>query len=109
MNLPIDTHVLIWWSTTSRRLGQQAKELISSPRHSVWVSSVSIWEISIKASLGRLELGESLGARIAADLEHHGFHALPIGSRTPSRCGIYPSIIAIPSTACRSRRPGAKI
>jgi PIN domain nuclease of toxin-antitoxin system len=78
MNLLIDTHVLLWWSRNSPRLGRQARVLISSPQNSVWVSSVSIWEISIKASLGRLELSGLLSARIPEDLERHGFIALPI-------------------------------
>ena len=52
MNLLIDTHVLIWWSKNNQRLGRQAKELISSPHNLVWVSSASVWEISIKSALG---------------------------------------------------------
>lgn len=78
MNLLIDTHVLIWWSKNSRCLGRQAKELISSPHNLVWVSSASVWEISIKAALGHLELSGSLAAKIPGDLEHHGFSALAI-------------------------------
>src|ERR1039457_1195154 len=81
MNLLIDTHVLIWWSKNSRRLGLQAQKLIAAPQHSVWVSSASIWEISIKASLGRLEMGGLLVENMSEDLERHGFSALPINFR----------------------------
>jgi PIN domain nuclease of toxin-antitoxin system len=55
--------------------------LIAAPQHSVWVSSASIWEISIKASLGRLELSGLLVEKIPDDLERHGFNALPINLR----------------------------
>jgi PIN domain nuclease of toxin-antitoxin system len=78
MNLLIDTHVLIWWSKNSRRLGPRTQKLISSPQSSVWVSAASIWEISVKSSLGRLDLSESLPERIPEDLKRHGFSILPI-------------------------------
>ncbi|MGA3015749.1 MAG: type II toxin-antitoxin system VapC family toxin [Bryobacteraceae bacterium] len=81
MNLLIDTHVLIWWSKNSRRLGRQAQKLISAPQNSIWVSSASIWEISIKVSLRRLELNGLPLEKIPEDLEHHGFSALPISFR----------------------------
>src|SRR5580704_2580165 len=78
MNLLIDTHVLIWWSANSRRLGRGARELIAAPENSVWVSAASIWEISIKTSIGRLEISGILNGRIPEDLERHGFRTLPI-------------------------------
>lgn len=81
MNLLIDTHVLLWWSATSRRLGRNAQELISAPQNSVWVSAASIWEISIKTSIGRLEVSGLPGGRMSGDLERHGFRSLPIEVR----------------------------
>lgn len=81
MNLLIDTHVLIWWSANSRRLGRNAIALISAPQNSVWVSAASIWEISIKTSIGRLEVSGILQGRMSDDLELHGFRSLPINVR----------------------------
>jgi PIN domain nuclease of toxin-antitoxin system len=78
MNILIDTHVLIWWSVDNRRLGRQAKELISDPQNSIWVSAASIWEIAIKTSLRRPDMSGDLQARIPDDLERHGFRDLPI-------------------------------
>jgi PIN domain nuclease of toxin-antitoxin system len=78
MNLLIDIHVLIWWSANSRRLGQHARDLISAPDNSIWVSVASIWEISIKTSIGRLEISAALEGKISDDLERHGFRNLPI-------------------------------
>lgn len=53
MNLLLDTHVALWAITDSPRLSQKAREIIQSPRTSVWVSVASIWEIAIKHALGR--------------------------------------------------------
>lgn len=53
MNLLLDTHVALWAITDSARLPQKARELIQSPKTTVWVSAASIWEIAIKHALGR--------------------------------------------------------
>ena len=53
MNLLLDTHVALWAITDSPKLSQKARDLISSPKTTVWVSAASIWEIAIKHSLGR--------------------------------------------------------
>lgn len=53
MNLLLDTHVALWAITDSPRLPQTARELIRSPKTTVWVSVASVWEIAIKHSLGR--------------------------------------------------------
>jgi PIN domain nuclease of toxin-antitoxin system len=49
----LDTHALLWWVTEDRRLGRKARDAISSS--DVLVSVVSLWEIEIKRSLGRLD------------------------------------------------------
>ncbi len=53
MNLLLDTHVALWAITDSPRLPARARELITSPRSSVWISAATIWEITIKHGLGR--------------------------------------------------------
>ncbi|MDA8113352.1 MAG: type II toxin-antitoxin system VapC family toxin [Acidithiobacillus sp.] len=53
MNLLLDTHVALWAITDSSKLPQKARELIQSPKTTVWISAATIWEIAIKHSLGR--------------------------------------------------------
>ena len=53
MNLLLDTHVALWAITDHPRLPARMRELICSPRSTVWVSAVSLWEIAIKHSLKR--------------------------------------------------------
>lgn len=53
MNLLLDTHVALWAITDSPKLPQKAREMIESPRSSVWISAATVWEIAIKHSLGR--------------------------------------------------------
>jgi len=53
LNLLLDTHVALWAIADSRKLPKKARELIESPRSSVWISTASVREIAMKHALGR--------------------------------------------------------
>ena len=56
MNLLLDTHILIWWSTDDPALPDQCRVMLADPRNEVYFSSVAIWEVSIKHSRGKLAM-----------------------------------------------------
>jgi PIN domain nuclease of toxin-antitoxin system len=49
----IDTHIAIWSVDDNPRLTAQARDVIESASGGVFVSTASIWEISIKFALRR--------------------------------------------------------
>ncbi|WP_048305680.1 type II toxin-antitoxin system VapC family toxin [Halomonas sp. PR-M31] len=51
----LDTHAFLWWLADDPQLGTKAREIIAEPRNSIFVSAASVWEISIKKQLGKLE------------------------------------------------------
>ncbi|MCC6506271.1 MAG: type II toxin-antitoxin system VapC family toxin [Aquimonas sp.] len=53
MNLLLDTHVALWAIVDSPKLTERARELIQSPKTTVWISAASVWEIAIKHALAR--------------------------------------------------------
>ena len=56
----LDTHVLLWWLSEPTRLSPEAAAIIRDGRNRLWVSSAAIWEMSIKKSLGRLDMPPNL-------------------------------------------------
>lgn len=74
--LLLDTHVVLWFLDDSPRLGQQARQRIVSGA-AVFVSAASTWEMSIKASAGKLTLPVDLGDAI----DRSGLRDLPITRR----------------------------
>jgi len=56
MKLLLDTHIYLWALSEPNRLSQKQVIAIEDPTNTVYVSSISITEIAIKASLGKLEL-----------------------------------------------------
>ena len=53
MRLLLDTHLLIWLAEDDDRLSVRARELIRDPAAEVFFSVASVWELAIKAGLGR--------------------------------------------------------
>jgi len=89
VRLLLDTHVLLWWLADDRKLARNGRAIIADPDNDVLVSSASIWEISIKAAQGRLEVElDDLEAAIA----RNGFRSLPIGFRHALTAGCLPAI-----------------
>ncbi|MDE0374895.1 MAG: type II toxin-antitoxin system VapC family toxin [bacterium] len=66
MDLLLDTCTLLWW-VNGDELSPDAQHAIADPGNRVWISAVSIWEIAVKQSLGKLELGGDLDAVIEED------------------------------------------
>ena len=60
MRLLLDTHALFWFVTADPQLSLAAQQAIADPNNEKLVSLVSVWEIAIKHSLGRLNLHMSL-------------------------------------------------
>jgi PIN domain nuclease of toxin-antitoxin system len=85
MNLLLDTHTVLWWLMDAD-LESDALEAIADPGNLVHVSAVSVWEASIKAALGKLDVPESLELAFNAD----GIEPLPIELRHAERAGALP-------------------
>lgn len=56
MRLLLDTHALLWFVSNHPNLSSHAARIIGDPANQKIVSIVSLWEITIKVSLGRLSL-----------------------------------------------------
>ena len=74
MRLLLDTHIYLWSVKDDRKLSSTARTLILEATE-VYVSSISIWEASIKAKLGKLEV--NIDALIKA-VSESGFLELPL-------------------------------
>jgi PIN domain nuclease of toxin-antitoxin system len=54
LRLLLDTNALVWWRDGSSRLSERVREQIGNPDNDVSVSITSLWEITIKQTLGKL-------------------------------------------------------
>lgn len=56
MNILLDSHIFLWVSANSEVLSQERQRLIAEPDNTVYVSSVTIAELMIKVSIGKLHI-----------------------------------------------------
>lgn len=68
MKYLLDTHILVWYLTGSSSLKASHLALIENPNNTILVSQVSLWEISIKAGIGKLSVPLGMTFR---QLEQH--------------------------------------
>jgi hypothetical protein len=57
MRLLLDTHTFLWFIEGSLNLSDVARDLIEDQANQRFLSVASLWEMSIKVSIGKLELG----------------------------------------------------
>ena len=56
----LDTHVVLWAFAQPDRLPSKVRDDIVDPRHEVFVSAATIWEVEIKRALGKLTAPDGL-------------------------------------------------
>ncbi len=77
MTILIDTHILLWYAKGDPRLSSSIRANLEHPQTTCYVSKASLWEITIKVALGKLDLIGSFDDFID-ELPWQGFHLLDI-------------------------------
>ncbi|MCI0572595.1 MAG: type II toxin-antitoxin system VapC family toxin [Myxococcaceae bacterium] len=90
LRLLLDSHTFLWWVTDDPRLTRQQRRAISDSANACFISHASVWEMAIKASLGKLKLPQSVRRFVSEQCELHGFQLLPISLASASRVETLP-------------------
>jgi PIN domain nuclease of toxin-antitoxin system len=72
--LIVDTHAALWFLKGDSRLSATARELIEDERVERRLSAVSVWEVAVKSSLGKLKVSPHFHRL----LYEQGLSALPV-------------------------------
>ena len=78
MKYLVDTHCLLWSLFSPKKLSDRARSTLLDPNNDIAVSAVTFWEISLKASLGKLELKGTSSDELPRLAESMGFECLPL-------------------------------
>lgn len=76
----IDTHAFLWFVFDDDRLSERASEAIGDVSTVKVLSIASLWEIAVKLSLGKLELGTSLDRFFAEQVDGRELDVLAIAN-----------------------------
>lgn len=87
----LDTNALLYFLYDSEKLSQKASDIIYHNDAKICVSIVSMWEIAIKSSIGKLEIRSSI-SKIAETCEKEQIEILPIKPFHLDEIGRLPAI-----------------
>jgi PIN domain nuclease of toxin-antitoxin system len=77
MRILLDTHIYLWWLQDNPKLSLVARNSIINAEE-VYVSSASLWEASIKISLGKLDANLT---DLEVQITQSGFIELPVSTK----------------------------
>lgn len=77
MRLLLDTHIFLWLTDNSPKLGAMARQLVASAS-GVYVSSATIWEAAIKVRLGKMKVDPD---ELLLEIDRCGFKELYVTGR----------------------------
>lgn len=64
MRFLLDTHTFIWLESNASALSLTASNFINDPTNELFLSHVSVWEIQVKTTIGKLKSQTTLERRI---------------------------------------------
>jgi PIN domain nuclease of toxin-antitoxin system len=84
MRILLDTHILIWWRLDSKELSRaQVRRLqdLENRQMPVAISAVTLWEIAMLSSRGRIEMHEPMDIWLEEVEKHPLIEVLPLTAR----------------------------
>ena len=78
MRVIVDTHVFLWWVEGDRALPTKARAVLADRENECLVSLVSVWELAIKAGLGKLKLALPVQRYVVEHVAANSFQILDI-------------------------------
>ncbi|MBT4287573.1 MAG: type II toxin-antitoxin system VapC family toxin [Deltaproteobacteria bacterium] len=78
MSYLLDTHYILWSLFEPDRIGKKVKRILVDEEQTKYVSGISIWEISLKYSIGKLELIDTNPDEIIEKVKESGFELLNV-------------------------------
>jgi PIN domain nuclease of toxin-antitoxin system len=79
VNFLLDTHILIWAAISPHKISSELASLLSDQSNNLYFSSASIWEISIKESLGKKDFKVS-SKKLHGGLIENGYKEIKVSA-----------------------------
>jgi PIN domain nuclease of toxin-antitoxin system len=70
VKLLLDTHIWLWSVTDPSRLGIRVAKALGDVENELWLSSISVWELTVLHRKGRLKMPPDVPAWVQTSMEH---------------------------------------
>ena len=78
MKVLLDTHAFIWLDTQPEKLSKTAMDICQDTDNQLYLSMASLWEMQIKAQLGKLKLKIPLADMLTVQQQENDLNVLNI-------------------------------
>jgi len=78
MKYLLDTHALLWITTNDPKLSKKAKNIYLDAENEILLSIVSIWELAIKSSIGKITFQKDLDDFVDVHIKGNNIEILKI-------------------------------
>lgn len=78
MKYLLDTHIWLWGSMQPNRLSVRVTKILDDPQNELWLSPVSIWELTILCRKGRFAVHPDISTWVAKNLSNSRFKEAPL-------------------------------
>lgn len=84
MNYLVDTHTFLWAALSPEKLSKKSKNILLDAQLKKYLSIITLWEISLKFSAGKLDLRGGLPDNMPTLAKKVGFEILNLDTDTAS-------------------------
>jgi len=65
MKLLLDTHIWLWIAFEPSRIAPRVREVLANPENELWLSPISVWELTLLCRKGRLRVSPDVPSWVA--------------------------------------------
>lgn len=69
MKLLLDTHIWLWSALQPDRLTPRVARALANPENELWLSAISVWEVTVLQRKGRFEIPGELGGWVTRSMQ----------------------------------------
>jgi PIN domain nuclease of toxin-antitoxin system len=81
LKILLDTCTFLWLTSDAKELSEQARFLFQNTENSVYLSSVSVWEIVVKNKIGKLPIPDLPAQFINEQCATHFIENMPLDNK----------------------------
>jgi PIN domain nuclease of toxin-antitoxin system len=92
----LDTQIVLWMANEPERVSEKCYDVILNNANELLLSYASVWELSIKLSVNKLQLNLPLNEFILKEIEKHNLILSPVSLLSIYHCQVLPLIHRYP-------------
>ncbi len=78
MRLLLDTHIWLWIAFEPSRLAPRVREVLANPENELWLSPISVWELTLLCRKGRFRVSPDIPSWVAKAIHELGLTEAPL-------------------------------